>query len=467
MYETICKQCGKIRKTSQKPKGDLCKSCAKKNAIKNKTIHYKERHCAFCNLPFVPNNNKQIYCKRPHYRICPICGKSYLEDNVENLKRPPIACSYDCRVVKTQKASLEKYGCKAPGNNPRARAKASQTMLENLGVPYAMQSPEVREKSKQSLIKKYGKDNAGKSKEVIEKRIQTNIEKYGVPAAMLLPEYSPNRISKINLRFQDKLHESGFTSTILEFQLNGKFYDIAIPEKRVLFELNPTYTHSTIPTHWNTSISKTYHLEKTKLAEQNGYRCIHIFDWDDWDKIINLILPTKSIYARDCTIYKLKPKVAQEFTRIHHLQGSCRGQIFCLGLVKDDELYQVMTFGRPRYNKNYTVELLRLCSRTGYRVVGGPSRLFKYATQNFGIDNIISYCNYSKFNGSVYEKIGMTFDKLTPPQEVWSKENEHVTASLLRARGYDQLFGTHYGKGISNEMLMLQNGWLPVYDCGL
>ena len=27
-------------------------------------------------------------------------------------------------------------------------------------------------------------------------------------------------------------------------------------------------------------------------------------------------------------------------------------------------------------------------------------------------------------------------------------------------------FGTNYGKGTSNEQLMLDNGWLPVYDCG-
>ena len=54
----------------------------------------------------------------------------------------------------------------------------------------------------------------------------------------------------------------------------------------------------------------------------------------------------------------------------------------------------------------------------------------------------------------------------TPPQEVWSKGKEYITANLLRARGYDQLFGTQYGKGSSNEELMLKSGWLPVYDCG-
>ena len=73
---------------------------------------------------------------------------------------------------------------------------------------------------------------------------------------------------------------------------------------------------------------------------------------------------------------------------------------------------------------------------------------------------------YNEFDGSVYEKLGMTKIRITPPQEVWSKGNRKITANLLRSRGYDQLFGTDYGKGTSNEQLMLENGWLPVYDCG-
>lgn len=37
---------------------------------------------------------------------------------------------------------------------------------------------------------------------------------------------------------------------------------------------------------------------------------------------------------------------------------------------------------------------------------------------------------------------------------------------LKGAAEYDQLFGTSFGKGTSNEELMLLDGWLPVYDCG-
>ena len=39
------------------------------------------------------------------------------------------------------------------------------------------------------------------------------------------------------------------------------------------------------------------------LAEKHGYRCIHVFDWDDLDKIINLLLPKTRVFARNCKIY--------------------------------------------------------------------------------------------------------------------------------------------------------------------
>lgn len=45
-------------------------------------------------------------------------------------------------------------------------------------------------------------------------------------------------------------------------------------------------------------------------------------------------------------------------------------------------------------------------------------------------------------------------------------EKKVISNTLLNQRGYDQLFGTNYGKGTSNHDLMMQHHWRPVYDCG-
>ena len=81
-------------------------------------------------------------------------------------------------------------------------------------------------------------------------------------------------------------------------------------------------------------------------------------------------------------------------------------------------------------------------------------------------ESIISYCNRAKFKGDVYTKLGFKYVRTNSPTKWWSKASRVISDTLLRQRGYDQLFGTNYGKGTSNEQLMIDNWWLPVYDCG-
>ena len=81
-------------------------------------------------------------------------------------------------------------------------------------------------------------------------------------------------------------------------------------------------------------------------------------------------------------------------------------------------------------------------------------------------ESIISYCDKAKFTGDVYYKLGMKLDHISEPAKIWSKDDKHITDNLLRQRGYDQLFNANYGKGTSNEELMIENGWRSVYDCG-
>lgn len=179
-----------------------------------------------------------------------------------------------------------------------------------------------------------------------------------------------------------------------------------------------------------------------------------------------MLRPKQPIYARQCSVSVIDSHVADAFENMFHLQGRVRGQTVCLGLYLGEELVQVMTFGNPRYNSKYQWEILRLCSNSSYAVVGGAEKLWKYFIQNYSPKSVISYCDLSKFTGDIYERLGMHLMHVSDPAEVWSKGSEAVTSNLLRQRGYDQLFGTSYGKGSSNEELMLENGWLPVFDCG-
>lgn len=126
-----------------------------------------------------------------------------------------------------------------------------------------------------------------------------------------------------------------------------------------------------------------------------------------------------------------------------------------------------MTFGKPRYNKNFNWELLRLCSHKDYIIIGGSNKLFGYFLKN-NDGSIISYCDNSKFNGDVYLKLGFSLRDFGKPKKHWYNisKNIHITDNLLLQLGFDKLFKTNYGKGTSNEMLMIEHGFLYVYDCG-
>lgn len=357
------------------------------------------------------------------------------------------------------------YGSENPMQNTKVSSKAKRTRLKNNNGVFWTQS--MQDKAVATNMKRYGTDNASKS-EVIKERIRKScMDKYGVPYGCMVEGAKPQRISKLNKKFQQYLAENNIEST-LEVNIGNKFFDLYIPACKTVVEIDPSYTHNTEGcNHFNHKIPLDYHISKTQIAMQNGYRCIHVFDWDDWDKVIQLVTPTKRIYARECQLVKVvDDKVANKFIKENHLQGQARGALLTLGLAYNDELVQCMSFGLSRYNKNYTYELLRLCSKQGVSVIGGASKMFKFATQQLELDSIISYCDASKFTGKVYEAMGMTRSKLTAPSIIWSKEEKHITSNLLRQRGYDQLFNTHYGKGTDNELLMLFNGWVPVPDCG-
>ncbi|WP_301003156.1 hypothetical protein [uncultured Duncaniella sp.] len=349
----------------------------------------------------------------------------------------------------------ERYGHRNALQVPEFKAKHQQTVFKHYGVLNPFSSEEVRKKSEQTMLQRYGVTNASQSEELVRKAEQSMLEKHGRCA----------RISKLNMKFSEYLQAHNISHSMEHF-LYGKWYDFVLERDKVFIELDPTYTHNSAHSPYTDPLPKEYHLAKTNLAKENGYRCIHLWSWDSWDKILSLVQPRIVIYARQCSLIRVYPDIASKFLEANHLQGSCKGQLVSLGLVFDGQLVQVMSFGRPRYDSKHDVELLRLCSKTGCQIVGGASKLFHFATHYFELHNIVSYCDLSKFTGDVYEKIGMKLFHVTEPQEIWSKDAKFITANLLRQRGFDQLFGTNYGRGTSNEQLMLDHGWLPVYDCG-
>ena len=404
----------------------------------------------------------------------------YGDKNYNNREKSKITCLERYGVdnpfkdTKNIGNSVEKkYGVKRPCQNERIKEKLKNTMYEKYGG-FGFSSDIIAEKIKQTNLSKYGFENPAKSKAVKNKISnsvnKTFMDKFGSNCYFTCKDrkFNYNTISSsYNVKFMRLLIDYGIDYE-QEFTIVKYSYDFKVNNN--LIEINPFATHnSTWSPFGEKSIKdKYYHFNKTKFAKENGYRCINVWDWDEVDKIISLLKERNTLYARKCSIKELDVKECKSFINEHHLQGYVKSEIN-IGLYFNNELVSVMTFGKPRYNKNYEYELIRYCS--SYNVIGGAEKIFKYFIKTYNPKSIISYCDNSKFNGDTYIKLGFNLKYYGEPSKHWynPKTKKHITDNLLRQRGFDQLLGKEYGcfgKGTSNEQLMLEHDFVEIYDCG-
>lgn len=195
--------------------------------------------------------------------------------------------------------------------------------------------------------------------------------------------------------------------------------DILVPEAKLAIEFNGNYWHS------DQQKPKSYHFDKTKAANEAGYRMIHVWE-GDWDTrkdqikriIINACGKTneKPLNARDCKVEEIEMKVINEFLDDHHIQGRVHQAKIKLGLVhKTEGLVAVMTFGKgtnirgtARVNAEATSEvpwnLTRYAAKHSVR--GGASKLFKAAVTRYELTFVESYSMNDYFTGGMYEQLG-------------------------------------------------------------
>ena len=316
---------------------------------------------------------------------------------------------------------------------------------------------------------RFGEDyNPMKVQSAKDSLVKTNMEKYGVPyycmtEACRNASGGNSANSSANLKFKDILIKNDINIIRTEFPIGNYSYDFQL-DNNILIEINPFSTHNSTWGIHSDPKSKHYHYNKSKLAVDNGYRCICVWDWDDIDKIIHILTKKDSIYARNCEVRIVTKQEATTFLNANHLQGYAK-DLIRIGLFYNNELVSIMTFDKPRYNNNYEWELIRYCSSKN--IVGGSEKLFKYFIREYKPNSIISYCDLSKFTGDTYIKLGFKYNNTAVGCHWYnSKTHQHITDNLLRQRGFDQLFGTNYGKRTSNKELMLNAGFVEIYDSG-
>ena len=174
---------------------------------------------------------------------------------------------------------------------------------------------------------------------------------------------------------------------------------------------------------------------------------------------IALGLVKDKIYARKCIIKELSNKEAKQFNDLNHLQGHRNAQV-TYGLYYNDELVQLMSFSKTKYNRNLkdnnSWEIIRGCPGGNNLVVGGVSKLLKYFIKQHTPSQVFSYCDFNKFDGKGYEKAGMSFIGYTGPDMWWIIDGERVMRNPMKHMEYKNKASCKiYGSGSKKYLLRL------------
>lgn len=409
--------------------------------------------------------------------------------------------------------------------NPLIKAKIIEVNMQKYGVPYAQQTEEVKEKTKQTNLQRYGYTcNFGDAQKRAEYE-QICIEKYGEDYAKKRAkkaifafqlanrphvelyekdfvlenfidennEFMVNEFCaffkvsrgmcdkfKVNNNIMNRNNDwhRGCSSSIEQelfesipcenkYQndktiLGGMELDMVLPDVKLAIEYDGLYWHSV-----QQGKGENYHLDKTKRCLEKGYQLFHIFESDDieiWQSMINNKLGlNKRIYARKCEIREVNFADSMKFLEENHLQGFCPSSIR-YGLYYNDELVQLITFGKSRFDKSYDYELLRLCTLKGYCIVGGASKLFKHALK-FVKGKIISYANRRFSCGEIYKKLGFELKGESAPNYFYNKSGKMYSRIAFQKHKLKDVLDK-FDDSLSEYDNMLNNGYDKIYDCG-
>lgn len=430
---------------------------------------------------------QRIICIRDgieEHPCCATCGKPSMF--VER-KRFSEFCSKECmfkdpKISDKRKESLKKV------DKVAAKNKRKQTMLDKYGCEYNSQRAEVKEILTQSKIKfsnPFALERLQSYEWMFENYI-TNKRTLVDIGEELSVYYSTvgdycarihgfeirqrTNYSRHEVEMGNFIESLGFSHRSDRKVLDGYEIDLYIEDKKFGIEIDGAYWHSY--DRFETKEEKDKHLNKTLIGLQKGVKIIHVLDteWIDKKDIVKSMIKSRlglseKIYARECDIRTVKKSEAREFLKDNHIQGAT-GSSVDIGLYHNDVLVMLMTFGPPRFNKNYSWELVRLASLKDTNIVGGASRLFKHFVESYDIENgVICYSDRRFGEGGVYQNLGFEFERSTGPGYYWTDGNAVWSRTRFQKNKLKGLLKV-FDENLSEAENMFANKYRRLWDCG-
>ena len=461
---------------------------------------------------------------------CKTCGKTikcsgnYFIHN-KHYEHCSNICKGNSQTVKQKRinTNVEKYGVDNVFKSVEIRKKIENTTLEKYGVKHIGLSKELREKRDKIMLDKYGYTTGFVFPET---RIAINTKKY-IDAYKNMKRFNnsviPNFTEEefIKFRTENKQQELEWHCNKCNnnfkqvFSKNSKFtrcyvcnpilndgistdetaifkyiqsiyadkdiiqsdtslikpkeLDIVIPSKKIAIEFNGCFWHSE---RFNKDIN--YHLNKTNLCNNIGYRLIHIFEdeWESKQQIVKNKLKSllgkvhKKIYARKCEVKEITCHIKDIFLEKYHIQGTDKSSIK-LGLFYKNRLVAVMTFGKRRFDDKEGFELIRYTTIFNFSILGGAGKLLAYFRKLYPGETIISYADKRWSTGNLYKQLGFTLIRESIPNYWYLKEHHSVRLSRQQFQKHKLKKLLHiFDENASEVENMHNNGYFRIWDCG-
>lgn len=341
---------------------------------------------------------------------------------------------------------IEKYGTKRATSSDDVKKKIQETNINKYGARSPLANISVREKIENTRVKKFIKDhhniyinneyhlgsndiiytldcphpecNACEDKCFdIKPRILYDRERWGIEiCTKRLPEGANMNIKSTSLEIfvHDLLdkYKINYEKNIRGI-IGGQELDVYIPDKRIAIEINGCFWHSA------EFKGTKYHVNKYELCDDQNIQLINL--WEDWiinkpEIVKSLILSKLGIFehrigASRCIVKMIDSKSCNNFLNDNHIQGRSNSQ-YRYGLYYKGNLMSVMTFGKKRAgigSKNIQYgqyELIRYCTKVGWQIIGGASRLLAHFIKDHNPTSIISWSSNDISNGSLYQTLG-------------------------------------------------------------
>lgn len=319
---SVCKYCKKIFLSPLDANGryyqpNYCSEQCRRLA-NNETLLHDKRKCIYCNreyfrekqtdsFQFCSENCKNSYNRERKYPICLNCGKTFeqkqIANGLSNRKFCCDACYWEyynknkkyicpacgkqfirkknnkvCCSEKCEKSGWEKKSdfrlvvCQYCGKEFKRYRNPKTGQFSGTAPKYCSELCQTAGQKK-NILEKYGDDFYAK----LFKLAQQSRDKY----ESVTNKSFANLLDENNIKYER------------EYVIENYIYDFKLKDYPILIEINPTYTHNVYGSHYNNfqfdSKFLTYHLDKTDIASKHDLFCIHVWQWDDWKSIVELI----------------------------------------------------------------------------------------------------------------------------------------------------------------------------------